>query len=141
MSLVEINGVNYTNKWSNSMPARVNGVYNVHYVGSYAWSHFEAAGIDAVASQNTQLVAVDENSAGMVYPNPAIQRSFSIRLTDQTIKNITVTISDLYGKVLLQKEVKVNEPLKISSSMPAGIYNVSVSTKSRKVMSTKLMIR
>jgi hypothetical protein len=141
MTLVEINGVNYTNRWSNSMPARINGVYNVRYVGPYAWSHFEAAGSEAVASVNTPLVAIDENSAGMVYPNPAIQRSFSIRLTDKTIRNITVTISDLYGKVLLQKEVKVNEPLTIGSSIPTGIYNVSVSTKSRKVMTTKLMIR
>jgi endoglucanase len=140
-SLVEINGVNYTNKWSNSMPPKVNGVYNVHYVGPYAWSHFEAAGSEAVVSQNTQLIAIDENSAGLVYPNPAIQRSFSIRLTDQTIRNITVTISDLYGKVMFRKEVKVNEPLTIGSSIPTGIYNVSVSTKSRKVMTTKLMIR
>ncbi len=43
LSLLEINGVNYTNTWSNSLPARVNGNYYVHYVGQYAWSHFEAA--------------------------------------------------------------------------------------------------
>jgi hypothetical protein len=85
--------------------------------------------------------AIDENSAGMVYPNPVVQRSFSIHLSDQTIRNITVTMSDLYGKVLFRKDVKVNEPLTIPSSIPTGIYNVSVSTKSRKVMSTKLMIR
>ena len=44
MQLVEINGVNYTGRWSNSMPARINGNYYVHYVGTFPWSHFEANG-------------------------------------------------------------------------------------------------
>jgi hypothetical protein len=138
MTLLEINGVNYTNRWSNVMPARINGKYNVRYVGPYPWSHFEAAGSEATT---TQLITIDENRAGMVYPNPALQRSFSIRLSDQTIKNATVTISDLYGKVVFRKEVNINEPLTISASTPTGIYNVTVATKNRKVMTTKLMVR
>jgi uncharacterized protein YjdB len=44
MQLVEINGVSFTNLWSNTMPARVNGKYYIHYVGSYPWSHFEVNG-------------------------------------------------------------------------------------------------
>ena len=42
--LVEINGVSFTNRWSNSMPARVNGGYVVHYVANVAWAHFEMNG-------------------------------------------------------------------------------------------------
>jgi glucuronoarabinoxylan endo-1,4-beta-xylanase len=42
--LVEINGVSYTNRWSNSMPARINGKYYIHYVGTVPWSHFEMNG-------------------------------------------------------------------------------------------------
>lgn len=141
MSLVEINGVDYTNKWSNSMPARVNGVYNVHYIGPYDWSHFEAAGSETVARTTIQPNTIDENSAGMVYPNPAVQRSFSIHLTDKNIQRVTVTITDLYGKVMMRKEVKVNEPLTISASIPAGIYTINVATSSRKVMSRKLMVQ
>jgi hypothetical protein len=39
---VEINGVNFTNRWSNSLPARVNGGYYIRYVANVAWAHFEA---------------------------------------------------------------------------------------------------
>jgi len=44
LQLLEINGVNYTNRWSNSMPAKINGMYYIHYVGTFPWSHFEANG-------------------------------------------------------------------------------------------------
>lgn len=37
-----INGVDYTNTWSNSLPAAENGQWVIYYDGSYDWSHFEA---------------------------------------------------------------------------------------------------
>lgn len=42
MVAVEINGIDYTNMWSNTMPAKQDGGYYIYYSGSYAWSHFEA---------------------------------------------------------------------------------------------------
>lgn len=42
--LIEINGVNYTNKWSNTLPPRINGNYYIHYVANVSWAHFEANG-------------------------------------------------------------------------------------------------
>lgn len=39
--LIEINGVAYTNKWSNSLPPRINGNYYIHYVANVSWAHFE----------------------------------------------------------------------------------------------------
>jgi uncharacterized protein YjdB len=44
LQLLEINGVNYTNKWSNALPAKINGNYYIHYVGPFAWSHVEIIG-------------------------------------------------------------------------------------------------
>jgi uncharacterized protein YjdB len=44
MQLVEINGVNFTNRWSNSMPPRIDGKYFIRYVGQYPWSHLEITG-------------------------------------------------------------------------------------------------
>jgi aryl-phospho-beta-D-glucosidase BglC (GH1 family) len=41
---VEINGVAFTNAWSATMPARINGNYYIRYVGQYAWSHLEVNG-------------------------------------------------------------------------------------------------
>jgi hypothetical protein len=42
--LVEINGVSFTNRWANSLPARVNGGYFIRYVAAVAWAHLEANG-------------------------------------------------------------------------------------------------
>jgi hypothetical protein len=42
LDVLEINGVDYTNKWSNSFPEKIDGVYYIYYKGSYGWSHFEA---------------------------------------------------------------------------------------------------
>jgi len=44
MQLIEINGVDFTNKWANSLPPPINGNYYIHYVGSFPWSHFEING-------------------------------------------------------------------------------------------------
>ena len=41
MQKVEINGVDFTNKWANSLPARINGNYYIHYVANVAWAHLE----------------------------------------------------------------------------------------------------
>ena len=44
LQTLEINGVDYTNRWSNALPPRVNGNYYIHYVGSFPWSHLELLG-------------------------------------------------------------------------------------------------
>lgn len=44
MQSVVINGVDFTNKWSNSMPARINGTYEIRYVATVAWAHLEVNG-------------------------------------------------------------------------------------------------
>ncbi len=52
--LVEINSVNFTNTWSNQMPARIDGNYYIHYVGLEPWSHLEVNG----SSQETPVTGV-----------------------------------------------------------------------------------
>jgi len=41
---IDINGSDYTNRWSNILPGSVNGEYTILYNGSVAWSHFEISG-------------------------------------------------------------------------------------------------
>jgi hypothetical protein len=43
-ALVEINGFNFTNKYSSSsnLPAQIDGKWYITYQGNYSWSHFEA---------------------------------------------------------------------------------------------------
>lgn len=54
MQRVEINGVDFTNSWSDQMPSRIDGNYYIHYVGQYAWSHLEVNG----SGGDTQTIAV-----------------------------------------------------------------------------------
>lgn len=44
MQLVEINGVNYTNNWSDKMPEKLDGKYYIYSVGAVPWSHLEVNG-------------------------------------------------------------------------------------------------
>src|SRR5512139_3209040 len=45
MNTLEVNGTAYTNRWVDSRTiAPLNGMYIIHYVGAYAWSHFEIGG-------------------------------------------------------------------------------------------------
>jgi hypothetical protein len=38
-----INGEDFTNKYAfgSDLPAKIDGKWYIHYVGNYAWSHFE----------------------------------------------------------------------------------------------------
>jgi len=38
---ITINGVDYTNKWSNNMPEPIDGKYYVQYEANLGWAHFE----------------------------------------------------------------------------------------------------
>ena len=44
---VTVNGEDYTNTWSASMPDAIDGKYYIYYVGSYDWSHVEVDGEDS----------------------------------------------------------------------------------------------
>ncbi|MGD9364987.1 MAG: cellulase family glycosylhydrolase [Desulfobacteraceae bacterium] len=67
MELVEINGVDYTNTWSNRMPDRIDGNYYFHYVGAYPWSHLEVNGSGG-DSQTVDECSGQCNAATPVYP-------------------------------------------------------------------------
>lgn len=44
MQRVEINGVDFTNKWANALPPKINGGYIVRYVANVPWAHLEVNG-------------------------------------------------------------------------------------------------
>ncbi|MBW8688367.1 glycoside hydrolase family 9 protein [Chitinophaga rhizophila] len=139
LSKLEINGVDFTNTWSNNLPPKVNGQYYIHYVGSYGWSHFEANGA-ATAARSAGGSVVDKQT-NAIFPNPVTQHQFTVRVSDPSISNVIVTLTDMSGRVMLRKVVKANETISLSDAIPSGIYNVDVSTKTKKIMSSKLLIQ
>ena len=62
MQLVEINGRQFTNTWSDKMPDKIDGNYYIHYVGNYAWSHLEVNGSGGTQSAAVTAVSVSPAS-------------------------------------------------------------------------------
>ncbi|MEJ2425773.1 MAG: cellulase family glycosylhydrolase [Candidatus Thiodiazotropha sp.] len=54
MQQVEINGVDYSNTWSDQMPARIDGLYYIYYKSEVPWSHLEVDG----SGGDTQTIPV-----------------------------------------------------------------------------------
>ena len=89
LDLLEINGVDYTNQWSNTLPAKANGSYYIHYVASVPWAHFE---MDGSSESNSTANAIAGSGTNVIYPNPS-EGSFSIRLPEKLRgKEITLKV-------------------------------------------------
>lgn len=120
---IEINGVDYTNSWSNSFPDKVDGYYYIHYTGSVAWAHFEAA---AGSARKSAKIDDSESINGTVlYPNPFSQ-SITLKLeAPEQIKDII--IRDELGRQI-QSLVPANDAfeLELGSTLPAGMYYIQI---------------
>jgi hypothetical protein len=118
MVLVEINGVDYTNKWSNSMPAAINGVWYIHYKGSFAWSHFEAPATKSAASPQA------ENTIEL-FPNP-FGISISLRISKPELIN-EIYVMDQEGRIVQRLDKsQISKTNQIGYGLPSGIYLVKV---------------
>ena len=70
-----------------------------------------------------------------VYPNPTKELIF---ITHPISNSFKVFISDMTGKVLLQKEVGKKEPINIEK-YPTGTYLINVTTEDKKTNSYKII--
>ncbi len=118
MDLVEINGVNYTNKWSNSMPAAINGSWYIHYKSSVAWAHFEAS------ATKSAKVAQEENTIEL-FPNP-FATSISLRIANPELIS-EIDVIDQTGKVVEKlTKAQISETNQIGNGLLPGMYMVKV---------------
>ncbi len=119
MGTVEINGVDYTNTWSNSMPATIDGGYYVYYNGQYPWSHFEMVDLKSapadMAGQNGVLVYPNpfDSKANLVIKNP--EQVTGIEIMDQTGKMITRI-----------NKSEIDYQLTIGNQFAAGVYFIRI---------------
>ena len=70
-----------------------------------------------------------------VYPNPTKEVIF---ITHPSSNSFKVLISDLTGKVLLQKDVGKQEPINVER-YPNGTYLINVTTEDKKTNSYKII--
>jgi len=131
MGLVEINGVDFTNKWSNSLPAAIDGKWYIVYEGLYAWSHFEAP---ALKSVDVELIGEPITFLN-VYPNPA---NDFVSIESNMLIN-QVQIISLDGKVIYSTEYNVYATSIEISKIPQGIYILKVQTE-KSIVTERLTI-
>jgi uncharacterized protein YjdB len=118
LALLEINGVDYTNKWSNSMPATINGTWYIHYKGSFAWSHFEASATKSAG-------AMEEETAISLYPNP-FSTSIIIRISKPESVNEVLVIDELGNVVKSLSKSEISDAIQIGSELKPGMYIVKI---------------
>ena len=128
--LVEINGVDFTNKWSNTMPARIDGKYYIRYRASVGWAHLEVTG-----SGNARTASKGRTTDIKMYPNPATD---VVTLTDLNAFE-HVTITNFLGQVFLDQEV-TNDAMEVSlQQFKRGVYLVKAHG-AEAVQETSLLI-
>lgn len=71
MQVVEVNGVDFTNVWSNSMPARQDGGYYIYYEANVGWAHLEVDGTDDDNPPVTYTLSTQVSGTGSVSLSPA----------------------------------------------------------------------
>jgi endo-1,4-beta-xylanase len=71
MQLVEVNGVAFTNVWSNSMPARQDGGYYIYYQVSVGWAHLEINGTNNGGDPEEYSLTTSTVGSGSISLSPA----------------------------------------------------------------------
>lgn len=121
MAVVEVNGVDFTNVWSSSLPAKIGGKYFIYYQGLYPWSHIEVAG-----TKSTEFTE-SGSSRIVVYPNPFEQTAFISIDNPETVNEIV--IFDVTGKFINKiDKSSITNTLEIGAHLTSGLYIIRIRT-------------
>jgi len=77
---------------------------------------------------STAIQTIDMNSDINISPNPVVNGVFSIKLNKSNKEDLTMTLYDLYGRILLLEKVQESKQVDVSK-VPAGTYIISIRTK------------
>ncbi len=119
MAFVEINGVDFTNTWSNNMPAKLDGYYYIYYEGNFAWSHFEAASAKSGGSMLTDIFEA--------FPNPFDEKTVLHIANPQIVSGLD--IMDQTGRIVETYEAAEILPLmQVGGNLCTGVYYIRMTT-------------
>ncbi len=139
LETLEINGVDYTNTWSNSMPSRINGNYYIYFSGNYAWSHFEANGSGGNAV-SAKINNRNEVLSSRIYPNPAED----VVKISSTSRVKTILLFDMFGQQVLKQDNRglSNGDIQLPISMfNSGLYMLKLVYENQSVQTKPLVIK
>jgi endoglucanase len=134
-SVVEVNGSDFTNSWSNNFPPKIDGAYFIYYNSTVGWAHFEAAG-----TQNARLHLEETPDEDLiVYPNPS-EGSFTINFRDKQ-NLIKLMVFDQAGRIVYEKQLYETDGNKFSfgRELSKGIYYVRLYDENNMVHIKKII--
>jgi endoglucanase len=116
-----INGTDYTNTYSTTLPETINGKYYFSYTGLYAWSHLEIAA--SLKSTTIPKVKKEVSKTTSVWPNPF---SETIYINTEDPDNIEeLIIYDKTGKELKRMKPQ-SQSIQLSSEFAPGYYFITL---------------
>lgn len=81
----------------------------------------------------SEELAVKATVEALIYPNPVRDRRLTIDLHALKTETASVKVSDLGGKLWMEKELKeIKSEIQLPKAIPAGIYVVSVISEGKK---------
>jgi hypothetical protein len=119
MSLVEINGVDFTNKWSNNLPAAIDGKWYITYKATVAWAHFEAP-----AAKSAEELS-DASVEAIVYPNP-FNESVNIQLNNYNDVQRIVVMDQVGRVVYIMNQSEIIPSVEIGENLNPGLYYLNI---------------
>lgn len=116
MDVVEINGEDFTNAWSDDFPDKIDGNYYIYYVSSVSWSHFEAA-----ATSSARI------SAAAAYPNPF--SGSAVLEISETADVSSIMIIDQVGRIMKSYTGNaIRDQIEMGAELKGGLYFVILET-------------
>ena len=88
----------------------------------------------------SKVILVDAGAVFAVYPNPIVNRKFTVDFFDNDGSNVLIVLIDQFGRACEHKEIKGGlQEVEITESMPPGIYFLKI-TKGRTQKTVKVTI-
>lgn len=150
LEYLEINGEDYTNKWSSTLPESSDGKIHIYYYSTVDWGHFEISGTDSTEESATALTSNSSNMKNTdavpsatenlikVYPNPfGNTASLQIGNTEQVQ---SIVIYNQLGKTVESyNKADIQSTMTFGENLPSGIYYIRVNTSnsSKTIMTHK----
>ncbi|MBL3658429.1 endo-1,4-beta-xylanase [Fulvivirga sediminis] len=126
LELLEINGEDYTNTWSNRLPPAQNGNWYIHYIGKFSWSHFEAT---APSQSNARVAKNIEQISAWLYPNP-VKDELHISLSQSEGQTNYIRLYNQKGILIKESLTKENHITLYTNNLQSGIYLLTIQNNS-----------
>ena len=119
-----INGADYTNAWSSSLPPAENGGWTIHYAGNYPWSHFEAPQAKNATIKKEDDIISQNDSKLVLSPNP-VYNKLTLSVSNWN-DPVNVAIYSSYGS-LVQRVTLNNSTREINmGNLESGLYIIKL---------------